>query len=410
MPFGSGDDLRVLLFTDTLADVNGVARFIGDLAREARRREIGLTVVTSTDLPLAPASNVVNLTPRAAGAMPGYPLLRLVPPPLARARALVRAARPHAVHLSTPGPVGFAGLLAARAARVPILATYHTDFPAYIEELWHDPSFSWLCRSAMRAFYAPVSKVFTRSVSYARGLHGLGIHCRRITSLRPGTDTEAFHPRFRDRSIWPALGCAARSIKVLSMGRVSVEKNLPLLARAWPVALAAMEARGLDVELVVVGDGPYRACMEQELAGSGARARFLGFRHGRELSTIYASSDLLVFPSETDTLGQVVMEAQSSGIPVIVSSVGGPREVTRHGRTGLIIPESRPGLWADAIADLAGDEARRRDMGQAARALMEEHAFPRSFEHWWDVHRRVVDGQVKSSEERHAGAERLVRT
>lgn len=140
--------------------------------------------------------------------------------------------------------------------------------------------------------------------------------------------------------------------------------------------------------LVVVGDGPYRARMEQELAG--CRAVFAGFRHGRELSAIYASSDLFVFPSATDTLGQVVMEAQSSGLPVLVSDRGGPREVLREGQTGLVLPASSPGPWAEAIRALLADDARRLAMGRAAHESIQPMTIRHSFDHFWELHERAA--------------------
>src|SRR5690606_6677947 len=118
--------------------------------------------------------------------------------------------------------------------------------------------------------------------------------------------------------------------------RVSVEKNLPLLARAWPRARRLAAARGIEAELIVVGDGPHREEMAAALCGE--RAHFLGFRRGMELSRLYASSDLFIFPSVTDTLGQVVLEAQASGLSALVSDRGGPREVVADGVSGLVIP------------------------------------------------------------------------
>jgi len=113
---------------------------------------------------------------------------------------------------------------------------------------------------------------------------------------------------------------------------------------------------------------------------------FLGFRHGEELSALYASSDLFVFPSVTDTLGQVVMESQASGLPVLVSDVGGPKEVVEEGRTGFVLPADKPELWAEHIVSLAMDAAKRRAMGDAAHEAMQRLSIERSFEHFWSVH------------------------
>lgn len=384
--------MRLLLFTDTLADVNGVSRFVRNVAAQARDAGLELCVMTSTRLPMPPGTNLRNFSPRYARAMPGYANLELAIPPLRRMLREARQARPDAVHVSTPGPVGFAGRLAAKRLGVPLLGVYHTDFPAYIDHLFADDGLTWFCRAAMSRFYSPFHAVFTRSRDYADSVAGLGVARERIIPLRPGIRTHDFHPRFRDEALWDSLdplpSSSPRPCRVIYVGRVSVEKNLPLLARAWRQAEQALRARGTSARLLIVGDGPYRAQMERDLADTPAR--FLGFRHDDELARIYASSDLFVFPSLTDTLGQVVMEAQASGLPVLVADQGGPREVVRGGATGLVLPGHDSGAWARAVAALAADAPRRRAMGDAAHESMREYSMERSFEHFWSVHERLA--------------------
>jgi glycosyltransferase involved in cell wall biosynthesis len=118
----------------------------------------------------------------------------------------------------------------------------------------------------------------------------------------------------------------------------------------------------------------------------GPDAHFLGFRHGRELSEIYASSDLFVFPSTTDTLGQVVMESQCSGLPVIVTDRGGPKEVVRDGETGFVLPAASAHAWATAVGTLVRDEARRKSMGAAAERAVRPMSIAASFDQFWSVH------------------------
>ncbi|MEX2219710.1 MAG: glycosyltransferase family 1 protein [Phycisphaerales bacterium] len=397
--------MRVCLFTDTLADVNGVSRFIANIAAEARATGRDLTVLTSTRLPLEPATNIANFPPLYARRMPKYENLELAFPP---ARAMLRHARalgPDAIHASTPGPVGLAGLLAAWKLGVPLLGVYHTDFPAYIEHLFRKPFLTRATAGYMRLFYSRFVTVFTRTEEYAAALVALGIARERIVRLLPGIDVSKFQPSLRDPGLWARLGIRRDGPKVLSIGRVSVEKNLPLLARAWRqvvresggAAGAASGPGGGSPTLVVVGDGPYRAAMERELGGY--QASFLGFRHGAELSALYASADLFVFPSATDTLGQVVMEAQSSGLPVLVSDQGGPREVVREGETGLVLPAGDPSAWAAAIVSLVADPSRRARMGAAAHTFMQSMTIRHSFEHFWSVHEEAVRARAGPKEQ-----------
>lgn len=380
--------MRVSLITDTLGDVNGVCRFIRNVAERARATGRDLEVMTSTRMPVPPGDNIVNFEPVLARTMPRYENLECVLPPVLRMLRHLDARQPDVLHISTPGPVGLVGFLAARMLRVPVLGVYHTDFPAYVDHLFDDPAFTALTARYMRVFYAPFRAVFTRSRDYADSLVRLGLPRQRVVPLLPGVDVDTFHPRHKDTSIWSRFaGVSAGSVKVLYCGRVSVEKNMPLLAGVWRRVHAACRSRGLQAELIVVGDGPYRAKMQRDL--KGLSAHFLGFRHGAELSALYASSDLFVFPSATDTLGQVVMESQASGLPVIVSDQGGPKEVVAEGTTGHVLPATDADRWVDAIFGLVDDHSRRRAMGAAAHEAMQHHSIAGSFEHFWQVHERL---------------------
>ncbi|MFN9930930.1 MAG: glycosyltransferase, partial [bacterium] len=144
--------------------------------------------------------------------------------------------------------------------------------------------------------------------------------------------------------------------------------------------------------LLVVGEGPYLPTRRRVLAGPGvgASAVFLGFRHGVELARLYRGADLFLFPSCTDTLGQVVMEAQASGLPVVVTPVGGPREVIVEGRTGVVVPASEQ-AWVEAVLGLLGDAGRRAAMSEASRQWMRGHTLKASFQDFWSAHQEVCN-------------------
>lgn len=383
--------LRVIKFTDTIADINGVCRFIQNAAREAHDTGRDLTVVSSTrfEIPVKDLPNIINFDPILAMKMPKYENLELALPPVLRMLRFARQKRPDVIHISTPGPVGTVGMLAARRLRVPVVGVYHTDFPAYIDRLFDDRAATLTCRKIMSTFYKPFRAVFTRSADYAQSLRALGLRDDQIVRLRAGYDDRHFSPTFRNTGVWPAHGLDRDSVKVLFCGRVSVEKSLPVLTAIWPKVRQNAAERGVNTELVIIGDGPYRATMERELRGH--KAHFLGFRHGQELSTLYASCDLFAFPSTTDTLGQVVMESQASGMPVLVTNIGGPQEVVDDGQTGMVLPAEDPPRWTKALTDLICDEPRRNSMGRAAAEFMKPKTFAASFEHYWQVHEKARD-------------------
>jgi glycosyltransferase involved in cell wall biosynthesis len=391
-PPGSGASplerpMRVSLFTDTLGDVNGVCRFIENVAHQANVTGRDLHVITSTRFTCPDYPNVFNFDPAVAFKMPKYDKLEVCLPPITRILRHLDRHQPDVLHISTPGPVGMLGYLAAKMLRIPVLGVYHTDFPAYVDRLFDDHVFTRATEKYMRAFYKPFSAIFTRSEDYVESLVRLGMERQRVMSLLPGFETDTFNVSFKDRSIWERLGCSPTALKVLFVGRVSVEKNMPFLTQLWKQVCHRNKELGIDAELIVVGDGPYRERMQQEL--KHLPARFLGFRHARELSTIYASSDMFVFPSVTDTLGQVVLESQGSGLPVVVTDQGGPKEVVVEGVTGHVLSVERPNDWVERICGILADDERRARMSHAAHASVQRYSLANSFEHFWETHTRA---------------------
>jgi len=380
--------MRLAWFTDTLFDINGVARFVGAAARRLDERGRTVRIFTSARTRTDCGPLVSNLTPVIACPMPGYPALDLTLPPAGAMGRAIEKFRPDIVHISTPGPVGLVGRGIARRLRLPIVGVYHTDFPAYLSHLFDNESCGLLTASLMRRFYRPFARVLTRSPGYASALGALGIPPHRIHHLRPGIEAADFGPRRRDPGLWNTLGLCPATPKVLYVGRVSVEKNLPMLARIWIEYQRNPSAP--RAELVVVGDGPYLAPMRRELAG--LRAHFLGFRLGPELAALYASADLFVFPSTTDTLGQVVLEAQASGLPVLVSrqEAGGPAEIIDHPRSGLALAPDNPAAWARALIELLSDDPRRARMGAAAAERAGGFDLAESVERFWTLHEEAL--------------------
>jgi glycosyltransferase involved in cell wall biosynthesis len=387
--------MRLIWFTDTLGDVNGVSRFIQNMAEQANSAGRDLQVVSSTRFPVPGWDNIHNFAPAFSTEMPKYPQLELAIPNVPAMVGYLKRSAPDVVHVSTPGPVGMAGFLAARRMRLPILGTYHTDFPSYIDHLFDDHACTWLCTTWMRRVYGAMETVFSRSREFVPALRRLDIPDEKIEVIPHGIKTEEFDRSFRDEGVWDRLareegyaGIEAPAVRAIFVSRVSVEKNAPLLTRIWKRVGARCRERGLDARLVVVGDGPYKARMEDELRGTDAH--FLGFRTGRPLATLYASADLFVFPSVTETLGQVVMEAQCAGLPAVVADEGGPAATVAHGETGYVLPAGEPERWVDAVVGLIEDAGLRRRMGEEASRRMLERDIGRSFEHFWDAHERAV--------------------
>jgi glycosyltransferase involved in cell wall biosynthesis len=242
----------------------------------------------------------------------------------------------------------------------------------------------------MKWFYSQAAAVFTRSAAYRFKLMDLGVEESKLRLLPAGVDLERFNPRHRNLECLESMG-VTKPRRLLYAGRVSVEKNLPLLV---DIFRRLCTQRG-DVALLVVGDGPYLDEMKRELRG--LPVHFTGVRSDPELASLYASSDLFLFPSRTDTLGQVVMEAQACGLPAIVSCDGGPKETVVDDVTGRILSSTDVADWCDAISALLDDEPRRQRMALAAIARSARFCLGRSFEHFWQEHLLAVQPAAVST-------------
>jgi len=391
------DNMRVGVFTDTFDEINGVSRFVQDMSRQAG--VLGRSVVVHTCSATPDATKDFpyrkNFTPLVSRPMPFYPDLQFVVPPLVEILEWADRQQFDAIHVDTPGPMGLCGIMVARMLRIPLLSTYHTDFPAYVKNFTKDHRLTCTTESYMRWFYGQTNVVFSRSREYQPSMNNLGITDDKFKITHPAIDTEKFSPKSRDPELWTNLG-VVEPVRLLYVGRVSTEKNLPLLVEAFK----KLHETRKHVALVVAGDGPYMARMKAELRG--LPAYFLGFQNDQQLAPLYAGSDLFVFPSRTDTLGQVVIEAQASGLPVLVSDTGGPKEVMGDGITGMVLPAVDPAVWALAIDDLLNDEPRRQRMARTAPGRMVRYSLEVTFEAFWADHLEQATRALEDERPEHA--------
>ncbi len=387
--------MRIGLFTDTIDEINGVARFVRDIGAHAAQTGRSLTVHTCSAKPSFDAPWRRNFVPLLSRAFPYYPELRLALPPLLEILESADREQFDAIHVSTPGPMGLCGWLVSKMLRVPLLGTYHTDFPAYADTLTRDHRVVNGTITYMKWFYGDqMPAVLSRSKSYRFKIGDFGIAEDRIRNIVPGIKLDRFGAQHSDPNLWETLRVSEPS-RLLYCGRVSAEKNLPMLVDAYKKLCAKRHPR--DVALIVVGDGPYLAAMRGALAD--LPAYFLGTRGHEDLARLYASADLFVFPSRTDTLGQVVMEAQASGLPALVSEEGGPKEIIENGVSGLTLSGADASRWAEAIDELLNDEPRRCRMSRAAIARMSRFSLDATFESFWTAHADAIASLMPSESE-----------
>ncbi len=380
---------RIALFVDALDHTSGVSRFVLDLVGAAEQRSCELAVFTCGSRDESWPESIHCSDAIAHITLPLYDGVKLAVPWATDLLHQCADWSPDVIHVSTPGPVGIVGAIAAKALDTPLAGTHHTDFPAYAARLSDDARAAGLAKRALASLYSRFDRVLARSPESAARIEELNVSADAIRTLAPGIDTKRFSATHRNESIWNSFPRVRPScVKALYVGRISKEKNLDLLGRVWGEAHSRLEQLGVPAELIVVGEGPYRGELSNQL--SGRSVRFLGEQTGEHLATIYAASDFFVFPSTTDTLGQVVMEAQASGLPAIVSDQGGPSALVLHNRTGVVLSADAEQDWIRAIVLLAADGDRRRRLGRAAATHAQHFSFDRTFDSFWAIHEELV--------------------
>jgi glycosyltransferase involved in cell wall biosynthesis/predicted metal-dependent phosphoesterase TrpH len=350
---------RVALIADGIEGMHGVTRTIEQV------RELGVpgfeVEVVGTD------PGVDRRLPAAAALdVPFYEGMTLGVPGLPDLVETLAEGRYDLVHVTAPGPAGVATTLLSRITGMPLLGSYHTELAAYAGMRSGDGGLEALARMALGAFYGAPSLVLSPSPAADRSLLELGTDPARIGRWERGVDISRFDPEKAERDAFPG------ELKVLYAGRLTREKGVDLLADSFLRAHAA-DPR---LHLLLAGGGPE----EDELrARLGERATFLGWLEGEELARAYASADLFLFCSRTDTYGQVVVEAGASGLPVVAVAEGGPASLIENRHTGMLC-EPDPDHIAGTVLQLASSPLLRRHLGAAAARAARERSWERALE------------------------------
>ncbi len=380
--------LRVAVVTETYPpEINGVAMTLGRLVDGLRRRLHAVQLIRPRqghgDAPSRADGFEEVLKPSLP--LPRYANLRVGLP--AR-QALVRTwslRRPDAVHIVTEGPLGWSALQAATRLRLPVMTGFHTNFHTYTAHY----GVAWLRKSILgylRKFHNRAGATLVPTHEMLEQLAAEGFQRLRVVSR--GVDVELFDPARRRGELRRQWGVGDGGLAVIHVGRLAAEKNLPLVLRAFN----AVRTRVPSARLVLVGDGPERRALEAD----SAQHVYAGMRTGVDLAEHYASGDLFLFPSLTETYGNVTVEAMASGLPVVAFDYAAAREHIRHGVNGLVARCGDVDGFVTLAAELAADPQRRRALGARARAavlpLSWENIHDAVEEALWDVIR--WSGQV----------------
>lgn len=379
-----GEPPRVAILADGIGSTHGVTRTI----EEIRSRGVpGYEVeVVATD---------PHVDRRLAAVcefdVPFYPGLRIGVPSLTAAVQTLTERPFDAVHVCSPGPAGIAGVLLAKALGLPLIGSYHTELTAYAQLRSERTEVAGAMELAVGAFYNACDLVLSPSPASDEMLSGIGLSREKIVRFDRGVDASRFDPALRCETLRESwnLDSAYSRLFVLYAGRITKEKGVDLLVDSFSDA----HRRDPRLHLVLAGGGPEQGRVAERL---GAHATFLGWLHGDELARAYASADIFLFPSQTDTFGQVILEAQASGLPVLAVDAGGPATLIEDRVSGLL-RGPRTAALADALVELAASPLLRERLALAGQSAVKERTWERALQRLADGYGAVLDGHASQT-------------
>lgn len=353
--------LRLVLVTETFPpEVNGVARTLGRWVEAFRARGHEVRLLRPRQRGELPREHLVHGTP-----LPFYPQVRLGVASPSRVVQLFRRWQPDLVHIATEGPLGLSALSAAWWLKIPVASSFHTNFDHYASH-YGFLGLEWLANCYLRWFHNRTRITLVPSQATRQRLLTGGF--QRVEIWSRGVDGSAFHPSHRSDELRRSHQLRPDDPLLVYVGRLAPEKNLPVLLQAFSRLRAQIAPELRDrMKLALVGHGP----LADSLQGAVPPGVILaGVQHGLELSRWYASGDIFAFPSLSETFGNVVLEAQASGLPTVAFDCQGVNEQVTSGLNGLLVPSEDDLL--PALQRLCEDVNLRRSLGRAARERAEK--------------------------------------
>lgn len=360
----AGPYLRIAVVSETFPpEVNGVAMTLGHLVNGLRARGHAVQVVR-------PRQHAGDSGEGGEIVVDGWPIprylgLRFGSPAGRRLRRQWRHGRPDLVHVVTEGPLGWSAVSAARSLGIPVTSGFHTNFDHYSTHYglgWLRPALG----AYLRVLHRRTCLTMVPTAALAADLAGAGVAGVRVVGR--GVDTEVFQPGRRSDTLRAEWGVGPAQLACLFVGRLAPEKNLDLVARTFEAIRSARP----DARMVWVGDGPARVRLQKTFP----HHHFAGTRTGTDLASHYASGDLFLFPSLTETYGNVVAEAMASGLPVLAYRSAAAAELIVDGGNGLTVEPGDEQAFVQAAVRAADESGRLPGLGAAARQAI----LPRSWE------------------------------
>lgn len=356
--------LHLAFVTETYPpEVNGVAMTVGRMVDGLRKRGHRVDLVRPRQAQDAANAADNELLVRGL-ALPRYPELKFGLPAAGALAQRWQAARPDLVVAVTEGPLGWSALRTARKLGIPAISEFHTNFHHYSQHY----GMGWLARPVrgyLRRFHRQTLATLVPSEDIRDGLARENF--THLEVVARGVDTQLFTPARRSISLRAGWGVGEQTQVVAYVGRMAAEKNLPLVLKAF----CEMQELRPDSKLVWVGDGPERAALQ----AANPDHIFAGMQRGEDLAAHYASADVFLFPSTTETYGNVTLEAMASGLGVVAYDYAAARQHIRHRENGLKAAFDDAAAFIEQSRYAASHPGPMRDMGVAARKLAEQHGW-----------------------------------
>lgn len=385
---------RVVLFSDSLDEVNGIAISARLLVKAIRKQGhnatlLGVSAHTRNGRGIVEADGTILFPQVFSMEMVGYDESELSIPSL---REIIRYFKRHKIDLveiETPSSGGMMALVISKIVGIKVISHYRTDVYSYLQMLVaNQPIVQLFAKTWVKVFSRLSSPVIVPSTHFKEKLQvDVGLKADQVALLPRGADLKNYSPQNREGKYWENHFKEQGSVRFSFVGRVSEEKELPFLEEVW----RDYSATHPEAQLLIVGKGPYLEKMKSRCADLNS-IRFTGVRHGTYLAGLYANADWFLFPSGTDTFGNVVVESLASGTPAIVSDSGGPRDIVEDQKSGMVIPFRDHQAWYNALVQAEEITVKKLETPWRAAAAERAQQFTleKSARAFWDFYLHVL--------------------